>query len=129
MVFLDTDVMIDLLRQHPPALNWLENLGEEEIGLSGFVVMELIQGCHNKREQEQLEKTLSYYPVIWPAEDVCNQALQVFADFHLSHGIGLLDSLIGQTAVSLNSPLHTFNQKHYACVPKLMTHQPYPKGL
>lgn len=56
MIFFDTDVMIDLLRQYPPAKNWLEVLGEEEILLPGFVGMELIQGCKNKRELNNVEK-------------------------------------------------------------------------
>ncbi|HRQ40374.1 MAG TPA: hypothetical protein PLD25_20875 [Chloroflexota bacterium] len=42
--------MIDLLRQHPPAVAWLAGLGEEGISLPGFVVMELLQGCKNKSE-------------------------------------------------------------------------------
>ena len=56
MILPDTDVMIDLLRQYPPAVIWLESLGEEEVVLPGFVVMELIQGSRNKAEQEVVEK-------------------------------------------------------------------------
>ena len=51
MILLDTDVMIDLLRQYPPAVAWLDSLGSEEIILPGFVAMELIQGCRDKAEQ------------------------------------------------------------------------------
>ncbi len=42
MIVLDSDVMIDLLRRHQPAVAWLNSLGEEEIILPGFVVMELL---------------------------------------------------------------------------------------
>jgi len=128
MIILDTDVMIDVLRQHPPAIAWLNALGEEEIVLPGFVVMELIQGCRNKTEQQRVEKVLRGYVVIWPSPATCDEALTVFARFHLSHGLGLLDALIGQTAVALDLPLYTFNQKHYAAVPNLRTVQPYGKG-
>ncbi|RME69579.1 MAG: type II toxin-antitoxin system VapC family toxin, partial [Chloroflexi bacterium] len=52
MILLDSDVMIDLLRQYPPAMKWFDTLeDEEEIVLSGYVVMELLQGCRNKLEQ------------------------------------------------------------------------------
>ena len=52
MILLDSDIMIDLLRQFLPAIDWLDSLpDEEELILSGFVVMELIQGCRNKTEQ------------------------------------------------------------------------------
>jgi len=125
MILLDTDVMIDLLRQYPQAVAWLDSLGEEEIILPGFVVMELIQGCRNKVEQGKVERELGAYDVVWPPLETCDEALSVFARYHLSHGVGILDALIGQMAVTLNLPLHTFNQKHYAAIPNLKTVQPY----
>lgn len=128
MVLLDTDVMVDILRRYPRAIAWLEQLGEEGLLLPGFVVMELIQGCRTKEEQEKLERGLKDHPVVWPSTAVCNDALSVFARFHLSHGIGLIDTLIGQLAISLNLPLHTFNQKHYHAIPNLQTVQPYVKA-
>jgi predicted nucleic acid-binding protein len=63
MILLDTDVMIDLLRRYPPAVARLESLGNEEILLPGFVVMELLQGCRNKAEREKLAKELQPYAV------------------------------------------------------------------
>jgi len=128
MILLDTDVMIDLLRQYPPAVAWLDSLGEEEIILPGFVVMELIQGCRNKAEQEKVERELGTYGVVWPSPETCNEALSVFTRYHLSHGLGILDALIGQMAVALGLPLYTFNQKHYAPIPNLKTVQPYKKS-
>jgi len=53
----------------------------------------------------------------------------VFASVSLSHNLGILDALIGQLAVSLNLPLHTFNDKHYAAIPNLKTAQPYAREL
>lgn len=120
--------MIDLLRQHPPAVAWLDSLGEEEIILPGFVVMELLQGCSNKTEQGKVEKTLTGFEIVWPLPETCEAALEIFARYHLSHSVGLLDALIGQTAVALNLPLHTFNRKHYAAIPNLVTVQPYRKS-
>ncbi len=64
MILLDSDVMIDLLRQYPSAVEWFNTLeDEEEIILPGYVVMELIQGCRNKIEQERLQRELATYGV------------------------------------------------------------------
>ena len=35
-MLLDTDVMVDILRGHPPALNWLAVSGEIAIALPGL---------------------------------------------------------------------------------------------
>lgn len=129
MIILDSDIMIDILRKHPPATVWLSSLGDEEISLPGFVLMELIQGCRNKTEQEKLEKSVTSYSMVWPSSKTCDEALSVFSRYHLSHSLGLLDALIGETALALNLPLHTFNQKHYAAISNLITVQPYQRGL
>ena len=129
MTLLDTDIIIDILRKYPPAIAWLKSLDDEEIILPGFVVMELIQGCRNKTEQEKVQKTLTAYGMTWPSTTTCDEALAIFTHFHLSHSLGLLDALIGESAVALNLPLHTFNQKHYAAIPGLTTVQPYAKGV
>jgi hypothetical protein len=130
MILLDSDVTIDLLRQHPPATRWFDALDdEEELLLPGYVVMELIQGCRNKVEQETLRRELTRYGVAWPAPTDCDEALNIFAEYHLSHNAGLLDVLIGQLAVALRIPLYTFNQKHYRFIPGLQTVQPYDKTV
>ena len=127
MIILDSDIMIDLLRQHPTAVAWLSSLGDEEILLPGFVVMELLQGCANKVEQNKAQKVLSSFQIVWPSPETCDDALAIFARFHLSDSLGLLDALIGQTAVALNLALCTFNRKHYSVIPNLTTLQPYSR--
>jgi len=127
MVLVDTDVMIDLLRQYSPAVSWLASLREEEIFLPGLVAMELVQGCRNQQEQDRLLSTLDQFQLIWPSALMCDEALTLFARFHLSHGLGILDALIGQTAVALGLPLHTFNIRHYAMIPHIQLLQPYKR--
>ena len=127
MLFVDTDVMVDVLRQYPPAMEWLKSLGDEQILLSGFVYAELIQGCANKDGQKKLTDILSKYSTVWPEFETCQRALSSFADFHLSHGLGLIDALIGQIAVDMQVPFYTFNVKHYKCIPGLTIKQPYEK--
>ena len=127
MILLDTDVMIDILREYPPAINWLRNIEETDIMLPGFVVMELIQGCKSKIEKELLEEKLNIFEIIWPLQDSFQKALNVFSSYYLSHNLGIIDVLIGQTAIAAGIPLYTFNQKHYNIIPNIETVQPYKK--
>ena len=128
MILLDSDVMIDILRKYPPAMEWFGALDEdEEITLPGYVMMELIQGCRNKTEQESLQRIVGPYGVAWLSSEHCNRALDVFTEYHLSHNAGMLDVLVGQTALAMGMPLHTFNQRHYHFMVGLKTIQPYEK--
>src|SRR6266404_1141693 len=122
-MLLDTDVMVDFLRGHPPAVTWLTAL-PPSIGLPGLVAMELIQGCRNLAEQRRVEKELQRFARYWPTVPDCQRAYHDFAANHLSHGLGLLDALIAHTAVGLNEPLATFNVKHYGTINGLQTVQP-----
>ncbi len=126
----DSDVMIDLLREYPPAKAWFDTIDDNEtMALSGFVVMELIQGCKNKIQLDKLQRDLIFYETVWLESDDCEQALEIFTQYFLSHNAGLIDVLIGMTAVSLGVPLHTFNEKHYKFIPGLKTIQPYLKSI
>jgi predicted nucleic acid-binding protein len=124
-VLLDTDVMVDVLRNYPPAVAWLNSLGNTAVGLPGLVAMELIQGCPNLAEQQRVQRQIARFVLSWPSEVDCNRALQDFSAFRLSHGVGLLDALIGHTAVGRNEPLATCNIKHFGPMSGLQTIQPY----
>lgn len=128
MLLLDTDVMVDLLRGFPPAVAWLQSAASEQVGVPGYVAMELIQGCRDRQEQRVVEAELRKVEVLWPKAASCNRALSTFAQFHLSHGVGLLDALIAELAKELDVPLSTFNEKHYKPIPDLQTVQPYSKS-
>jgi len=128
MLLLDTDVMVDVLRQHPPALAWLNSLGVQALGIPGLVAMELLQGCRNRAEQRRVEKVLHSYTLYWPDRVDCARAFTDFSKYHLSHNIGILDVLIAETAVGLSVRLATFNEGHYRVVPTLQAFQPYERN-
>jgi predicted nucleic acid-binding protein len=124
MYLLDTDILIDIQRGHPPALAWFSGLSELP-SVPGFVVMELIQDAQNSHQVRQALKLVAPLPIVWPTEVDCNHALSSFAAYHLSHNLGLIDSLIASCGVGLSATLCTFNVKHYKVVPGLLTEQPY----
>jgi predicted nucleic acid-binding protein len=73
------------------------------------------------------------YRLLHLAEETSRTALAWFERFHLSHGVGVLDSLIGATALThhliLATTHHlilaTLNTKHFASFPGLHIERPY----
>lgn len=124
MYLLDTDVLIDVQRGHPPAVAWFSKL-TQPLAVPGFVVMELIQSSRNTREVQEAHKQIAPFPILWPTEADCARALSDFTTLHLSHSLGLIDALIAATAVGRKATLCTFNLKHYRAVPGLTVTQPY----
>jgi predicted nucleic acid-binding protein len=123
---LDTDILIDIQRGHPPALAWFASLPDVP-SVPGLLIMELIQDAQNAQQVRQVLRLVAPLPIIWPTEVDCNRALSDFLMYHLSHSLGLLDSLIAACAVGRSATLCTFNVKHYRIVPGLVTEQPYTR--
>lgn len=124
MELLDTDVLIDVQRGYPPAIEWFAGLRTCP-AVPGFVVMELIQDAGNSRQLQQAMKLVEPLPVIWPSRVDCARALEHFRTWHLSHRLGLLDALIAACALGASATLCTFNIKHYQLIPQLTLAQPY----
>ena len=125
-MILDTDVLIDVQRGHPPALAWFMT-PDLRLEVPGYVAMELFQDARNSREVRIAQALVAPFPVAWPDAASSNDAMRAYAHLHLSHGLGLIDALVAATAVSRGSALVTYNVKHYAAYPGLDTVQPYSK--
>lgn len=126
MRLLDTDVLVDIRRGFTPAEQWYMSLVERP-GVPGFVAMELVAGCRDKRELQRLQTFLFGLPIIWPSEADCQRGLEHLRDYKLSHSLGLIDALIAVTAIGQGATLCTFNTKHFAAIPGLVIEQPYAK--
>src|SRR5688572_29607871 len=121
MLFLDTDIIVDVTRKHPPAIAWLNANASETMAASGFSLLELLAGTRSATEQQRVEREVGQFQIIWLSAPGCDAAVQTYRRLRLSHGIGVFDTLIAATAVELNVPLHTFNIKHFQHVPGLTT--------
>ena len=124
---MDTDVLVDILRGHQPALDWLSALGSEEIGVSGISMMELLAGATNLDDARRIEATLGGVAVYWPDTDSCDYLLREFSQLRLRDGLGVADALIAATAMGLDTPLRTGNLRHFRGVPRLTVEVPYEK--
>lgn len=123
---LDADVLIDIQRLHSPAVTWYATLPEYPT-VPGLVIMELMQDARNKMEVERALRLVKPLPVAWPTETDCQRALEDFRILHLSHNLGLIDSLIAATSIGLGATLCTFNVKHYRNIAGLVIEQPYTR--
>ena len=127
MILLDTDILIDVFRNHSSAVAWINSVLPQQPALPGFVVLELLAGCHDKRDVLFVQQRIQHFAVLWPDPSAGNAILPIFANAHLTHSLGILDALIAATALTHGLALHTFNQKHFAAVPGLQTVQPYSR--
>ncbi|MBV8550349.1 MAG: PIN domain-containing protein [Acidobacteriaceae bacterium] len=67
MVLIDTDVLIECLRGSAAAKNWLGTLDDDDsFCVPGVVAMELVIGCRNQSELQQVQKFLRSFAVAWP---------------------------------------------------------------
>ena len=125
MSFLDSDVVIDIYRNHGPAVDWVVGLGSAELAVSGFVRFELVQGCRSGEELRRIERLLRPFDVVWPSSVAMANALQDFGHLFLSHNVGVFDCLIAHTAIKRGATLYTFNLRHFAHFPGLDAQAPY----
>ena len=72
-MLLDTDIMVDVLRNYPPAVAWLNSMGSTRVTLPGLVAMELLQGCPNLAEQQRVQRQLTRFVLYWPSTVDCNR--------------------------------------------------------
>jgi predicted nucleic acid-binding protein len=124
-MLLDTDVLIDLIRGHPPALAWLAAMPTLP-RVSGFAALELAFGSQNARELANVRKFLARFPVLWPTESEAAASLE-YARLKLSQGTGPLDALTAGLAIGRGLELATFNVRHFNPIADLTVVQPYSR--
>ena len=126
MILLDSDVVIDIRRKHPPASKWFQSLAEYP-ALPGYVVFELLNGCENLQRSRELEEFVRPFSTVWLSSSGSAEALLRYPRLHLVHGLGILDALIAQTAIEAGATLATFNTKHFVAVEGLVVVEPYER--
>ena len=117
-VCLDTNVLIDYLRNVGEASNFLENLPKRPAA-SVITITELIVGAKSSRDEQRiarLENIVLFLPV---TIEIARRAGQFTKHYRASHGIDDADALIAATAEQHKLPLATLNVKHFPMFPKL----------
>lgn len=121
--FVDTTVIVDMLRGHPPAHSWLAN--QTALGITPVVWLETVEGAQNKVAQRNAVVLLAQFEMVRLIPDDLDWAMRQLLQFKLSHNSGMMDCLIASVNHRLQLPLYTHNMKHLAPLIGSLAQKPY----
>lgn len=108
--FVDSTVMVDLWRNYPAALIWLQTA--PPLGISSPAWMEAVQGAPDKVSRTSVLKLLDMYELVLANEVDMKWAMLQQLHFGLNYKISIEDYLIAGVASRYGLPLYTHNLKH-----------------
>lgn len=123
-LLIDTDVLIDYLRDQADSVAYLESL-TPPLSVSAITVAELYAGVRDGAERAVLDQFVSSFRVIAIDEAIAIRAGLIRRDFGKRHGTGLADAIIAATAESQEAKLVTLNHKHFQMLDNVVV--PYQK--
>lgn len=122
---IETSVLVDLLRIHPPAIAWYQAQTQPLMGINPIIWMELIAGGQNKQERLRAARLLKNFSMSYLQPIDFDWAMRKQMVFELSHGIGMMDCLIASVSERLQIPLYTHNLKHFLPIIGSLAVKPY----
>jgi hypothetical protein len=126
MLLVDADILIDLSRNHPKAVDYFEHeVFADDVRLSPLTEMELVQGVRNKKELREMERFLSQFQRATVNSEHIAKGMEIQYQYFLSHGIGILDCIFAGVAIVNRWKLVSRNAKHYNFIPELELVVPY----
>ena len=122
-ILLDTNIVIYLLDGHPTYLYFLRTLAQERVGISVMTYMETLIGAHDDTDARRMYNFLNGFeivPLSFGIADACAMMFRKRNYKNLRHP-QFADTIIGQTALSLDVRLATNNPKDFAAFRGLKT--------
>lgn len=127
-VVVDSDVLIDASRCAAGAVEYLAQAeSQHTLAISIITEMELVVGCRSKAELRATERFLGRFQRLTLSDGIAKMALELLRRYRPSHGLLIADALIAATAILLQAPLVTKNQRDYVFISGL-TLLPYPSA-
>ncbi len=123
-LLVDTDVLIDYLRDRAEAISYLEGLAEAPL-VSVITVAELYAGVREGAERAKLDSFIRAFEVVPVNQEIAVRGGLYRRDYIKSHNVGLADALIAATAEIRQAALVTLNSKHFPMLAKVVV--PYQK--
>ena len=107
-ILIDTDIVIDFLRGDKRAISHFK-AESELIYFSAITVAEIYSGIKDKKEEAEVERLFSIFPVIAATNEIAREAGKLVKQYRPSHSV----EIIAATSLVSGSQLHTLNVKHY----------------
>jgi predicted nucleic acid-binding protein len=129
-ILFDTDVLIWYFRGLETAATFISETPFERRLVGSVCIMELIQGCRNKREIKEVMTFVkeSFSRIVHCDKTISEKAVGLLRAYALSHGLRTIDALIAATAVTSEVTLATGNYRHFEMIEKVRLLKFDPKG-
>ena len=125
-VIVDTDILIDLAHENEVAIKCLKKLEKAyQLEVSAITRLEILVGCRNKSELRETNNFLEGFPTNSLTPEITRKTIDLINQYFLSHNLLIADALIAATAITLQKPLISKNQKDFRFIEEL-TLLPYP---
>ena len=111
-LLIDTDVLIDYLRNRSEAVAYLENT-DEPLLVSVITVAELYAGVKEGAERAKLDLFITAFEIASLDLTIAITGGLYRRQYHKSHSVSLADALIAATAEHYHARLVTLNNKHF----------------
>ena len=115
---LDTNVLIDHLRNREPAVDFITKLPRKPAA-SVVTLCELMAGARSRKEEEAIASLACWIRFLNVDTAIARRAGEHIRQYGQSHGIDDLDALIAATADHHGLALATLNVKHFPMFPRL----------
>ncbi|MDA1170676.1 MAG: type II toxin-antitoxin system VapC family toxin [Cyanobacteria bacterium] len=124
LLVVDTDVLIDYLRDQADAVLFLESC-VQPLALSVVSVAELYVGVREGEERQRLDAFVAAFDSLPLEREVAVQAGLWRRQYGPSYGTGLADALIAATVAAIGATLATLNRRHFPMLADVLV--PYSK--
>lgn len=123
MLIVDTNVLIEVIREKQLVLRWFATRANEELILHGFVLLELLVGARDNEELKKIEQFARTFQVYWPTNADYTRAVDL-AKRYYHYGLGAVDAVLAASALNKRVSLCTID-RDFRPIPNLKIVEPY----
>jgi predicted nucleic acid-binding protein len=121
LILFDTDVLIWYFRGIETAAERIEGTPFDQRVTSSLCLMELVQGCRNKKELKDITDFVkeNFARIIHCDQSISERALAFLKTYAPSHGLRTIDALIAATVAVNKALLVTANHRDFRMIENL----------